>query len=124
MKNYLIPILFVAIVVLFFVGRWTAPKPEDPRLKAEVEQLTRDKAYAYKLLDQAIDSMKSAHHMAIYYRNKATVAEMDKILTKKQYEASIRRIDRYTPSQIDSDLFKRYGRLYQDSLLPVSPGRP
>lgn len=120
MKNHLIAILFIAMVVLFFVGRWTAPEPVDPRDKAEIEQLKREKANAWQLLNQAVDSMNVYKKNADAYRNRAILAEMDKILNQTKYEASVYRIDAYTPDQLDSLLIARY----PDSLYRSAPQRP
>ncbi len=112
MKEHLTAVLFIAAIVLFFVGRMTAPAPAISEDKEHIEQLKREKANAWAIAEQAIDSMNA--HIAREKEHEARFHSHQVVETKNKtdYEAEIRRIKSFTPTQLDSELVKEFGRLY------------
>lgn len=121
--KYVIAILCAGIVVSFFTGRWTAPVQEDPRIKEREEQLKREIVAQDKIITELMNASRKSEAKAKFYKDRADSVQKAKTKNQTTYENAVHRIDRYTPTQLDSELFARFGELYQDSLVSIPEGR-
>lgn len=122
--KHLVAILFIAGIIAFFVGRWTKPDPENPMDKQRIEQLERDKAEAWALINQLMDSSKFHKARADSAFRVADSAQSTKPLNKNVYEKSVTRIDHYTAPELDSALRKEFGGLYQGGVVRLPASHP
>lgn len=96
-----ITIVAIVAVVLFFLGRFTAPVKtvEDTR---KIDSLTRDLDKATKARDNAIDSMNHFIILSDTWFNEYQKLRKIKSITHTVYDNRKRAIDRLTDADLDS----------------------
>lgn len=106
--NLTLPLIIVA-VILFFVGRFTAPETivED---KHKIDSLTRDLNSALRREAVAIDSTNHYKVQSNTWFNEFTKAEKNKSVTHTIYDNRKKTID----ALLDADLDSAFRAVYPD----------
>ena len=110
MKNIVAPALAViaAAFLLFFAGRWTAPKAPDHELHRKYDSLEKEKNNALERAYLAEEREEAWKEKADEFYRDGLAAQQLKPLNQKTYEEDTARNHRARPDQRDSVLLARY----------------
>ena len=109
MKPNLTSALIVLAIILFFVGRFTAPATavEDTR---KIDSLKRDIFSRTKREQILMDSVNHYRIMSDTWYQQAMSAPKAKVVTRDRYDNTAKIIDRSSVPELDSMFVARYGR--------------
>lgn len=101
-------ILFAVIVVVFLIGRFSAPKPEQDNRRA-IDRLVNDSRKRQKHEAVLKDSIQHLTILSNTWFKAYQDKEKEKVITRTIYVHDTTRNDRLKGTQLDSTLNARYG---------------
>lgn len=105
----------VVAVVLFMVGRCTAPRPENNELeKARIAQLEAENKRLLKSVDSLEWASQINREKAETYFKEAQAKQKEKIVYRTRQNEEVKRIDSFDDRQLDSAFRARYPGTYGD----------